>query len=392
MFFIVCAGYDKYKLAGIIQPASRMVTRKERTKQFQQSVQHNWHWHWYNFITSPELDIRIDYSFLSFNPNMILEIVDTYPDKPWSWEFLSELPHITLDDVLSRIEKEWDWFTLSAQLKLTIDDVKTHSNLPWDWDGLTTNKSFSITDIVENLDMAWEFKYLSQFSKLTDIINYPDLPWDFYYISMNNNITIEFVKANLEKGWGWTFVSKNPGIKLDDIINNPDLPWSWESITANPNITLDFVFENIKLGNIICNKFVRRAVSINRGIKINEILANKENPYVKWCWLSVSRRHGLTPEIILANPELSWDIQKLTISFDFIKTNRDFIANRCDLQRVCLNHFAKEELDYKISRAREYLAAYRIQQHWYRIRADPRHPVGRRRLELEYARDFEEKN
>ena len=37
---------------------------------------------------------------------------------------------------------------------------------------------------------------------------------------------------------------------------------------------------------------------------------------------------------------------------------------------------------------RKYLAAYRIQQWWHRLRLDPRHPVGRRRLDREYTELF----
>lgn len=64
-------------------------------------------------------------------------------------------------------------------------------------------------------------------------------------LSSNPNITIEFIKQNLNKNWGWISLSRNPAIKLQDIIDNPNLPWNYNTMSSNPNITLNFVYRNI---------------------------------------------------------------------------------------------------------------------------------------------------
>ncbi len=43
-----------------------------------------------------------------------------------------------------------------------------------------------------------------------EIITANQLPWDWRYISCNPNITIEFIKDNLDKRWLLEFISQNP--------------------------------------------------------------------------------------------------------------------------------------------------------------------------------------
>ncbi len=68
---------------------------------------------------------------------------------------------------------------------------------------------------------------------------------------------------------------------------------------------------------------------------------------------------------IRANPDKPWNWTAIS-NHKFTKSKPDFITLEC----------------------RRYLAAYRIQQWWHRIREDPHHPVGIRRLEREYTKLF----
>lgn len=49
------------------------------------------------------------------------------------------------------------------------------------------------------------------------------------------------------------------------------------------------------------------------------------------------------------------------------------------------NTFTTSKMEFIAQKYKEYLAAYRIQQWWHKIRLDPYHPVEIRRLEREYA-------
>ena len=86
---------------------------------------------------------------------------------------------------------------------------------------------------------------------------------------------------------------------------------------------------------------------------------------VKLEWGSLSRNPNITMKDIKENPDKPW--------------NWYYISS---------NPFTWNKREYLIQQYRRHLASYRIQQHWQRIRSDPYHPVGKKRLELEYDRLF----
>jgi hypothetical protein len=89
----------------------------------------------------------------------------------------------------------------------------------------------------------------------------------------------------------------------------------------------------------------------------------KSNPNYQWNWNRLSR-----------NPHLTMNF--VDECFDLDNTNWDFISQ---------HKFTVDKDEYTLAKYREYLAAYRIQQWWHRLRLDPHHPVGIRRLEREYS-------
>ncbi len=113
---------------------------------------------------------------------------------------------------------------------------------------------------------------------------------------------------------------------------NLDKRWNWYNISCNPNITMDDI---------------------------------RENPDKQWDWEGISCNPNITMNDIKENPDKPWRWDRMSFN-PFTKAKQDFITN-----------------EY-----RRYLAAYRIQQWWHQIQSDPRHPLGIRRLEREYAKLF----
>jgi hypothetical protein len=99
-------------------------------------------------------------------------------------------------------------------------------------------------------------------------------------------------------------------------------------------------------------------ISCNPNLTLDFVLSNPDKP---WAWNDISENPGITFEDIIAHPELRW-------------YNWSILSN----------NFTKSRQEFHIQHVRRHLAAFRIQQHWHRIRMDPRHPVCQRRLELEY--------
>ena len=371
-----------------------MLSRKERVKLIREQVDKDCPHYFYNWITTT-LRYSVDYMLLSGNPNISLAVIDANPEKPWDWFYVSELPSVTLEYVLQHLDKGWDWFTLSFSLELTMQDILSNQALPWDWDGLSINKCRTITlnDIVANIDKSWNWNYLSANSKFTlaDIDNSAHLPWQYEFVSKNVNLTLYYVLSNPEKNWNWNLISQNPGITLDDITSNIDLPWNWRFIANNPNITLEFI-DIVAIDRLnLDDAYTRQCLSMNRGISIHDIMEHKHHP--AWDWYYVSWRHDLTFDIFMSNPDINWPsygklIKTVDIPIDAMNSILDHDKFKPHLSGLCANMFISFEKEYLIREYRRHLASYRIQQHWHRIRSDPRHPVGQRRLDREYEREF----
>src|SRR5579872_753120 len=71
--------------------------------------------------------------------NSLVQLFETFSDRPWNWCWLSMNPNITFDLVLKHPDKPWDWSRLSSNPNITFDLVLKHPDKPWDWSGLSSN-------------------------------------------------------------------------------------------------------------------------------------------------------------------------------------------------------------------------------------------------------------
>ena len=126
------------------------------------------HYFWHEFILKNEN--KIGWEYLSSNPNITWDIVEAYPDKPWSWSALSINPNITWEIVEAYPDKPWSWIWLS--------------------------KNPNIMKIVEA---------------------HPDKHWNWSWLSSNPNITWEIVQAYPDKPWNWNELSRNKFIKEKEL-------------------------------------------------------------------------------------------------------------------------------------------------------------------------------
>ena len=61
------------------------------------------------FFKYPTRNDEWNWSSLSVNPNITLEIVQQNPDQPWEWTGLSMNPNITWEFIQQNLDKPWDW-------------------------------------------------------------------------------------------------------------------------------------------------------------------------------------------------------------------------------------------------------------------------------------------
>ena len=64
------------------------MTRARRTKQYNKDIERQWVCYFWNFILK-NIDKPWNWSLLSQNPNITMDIVKDNLDKPWDWESLS---------------------------------------------------------------------------------------------------------------------------------------------------------------------------------------------------------------------------------------------------------------------------------------------------------------
>ena len=57
---------------------------------------------------------NIDWYYISLNPNITMEFIEKYPDKPWDWGYISQNPNITIEFIEKYHDKPWNWKALSG--------------------------------------------------------------------------------------------------------------------------------------------------------------------------------------------------------------------------------------------------------------------------------------
>ena len=65
---------------------------------------------------------------ISCNPNITMEIIEKYPDKPWSWCHISDNPNITMEFIEKYPEKPWEWMSISENSNITIEIIEKYYN------------------------------------------------------------------------------------------------------------------------------------------------------------------------------------------------------------------------------------------------------------------------
>ena len=53
------------------------------------------------------------YIYISHHPNITMEIIEKYPNKPRDWYWISYNPNITMEIIEKCPDKPWHWFIIS---------------------------------------------------------------------------------------------------------------------------------------------------------------------------------------------------------------------------------------------------------------------------------------
>lgn len=371
-----------------------IITRLDRTCSLRDAVYKHWQANWWVWLISHEQTIRFNnhtWRSISHNPNVSIDIILANLDKEWDWTGLSMNQGISLLDISGHPELPWDWSSVCLNPNITMgfvlanldkgiskywlptmpkihirDILANHNNtkIKWDWHRVSENPTITCEIIATNPGIPWDWKQISaHIGDIREITNHPDKPWHWPWISRNPTLNIAFVLANLDKTWNWLQLSKNPGITMANIEANLELPWDWSTISQNPNLNIQFVLKYYMT----------------------------EGCGVLFEWHHISANPGITMFDVLANPNLDWHHDWLymnpNLSIQVLNNNLEQ-PQPWDWDWLAGNPMNGDRIEFTIRVYYRYLAAYRIQQWWHKLRLDPRHPVCQRRLEREYAELF----
>jgi hypothetical protein len=385
-----------------------LITRVERTRTFNELIKEEWQQKFYNFIET--CSHKISYCGLSLNENVTMDYIRANPDKPWNWFGISRNPNLTTEFIDENPDKMWDWDEIAGHANVTMDYIKANPDKPWFggyyylYTYVSYNPNLTVEFIKANPDIKWNWQAISEHIKLEEIDSNPDMPWNMYFVFKNQHITGKYIRENSHKKW----VSD----MLDWVaqVYEPE-PEQWDCNKERENMTLAeieqfiskfkkttqnlmiHISRNVNLNIDFIKRYINThmrwhwgELSKNSRVSLGDISTNLELP---WDWPEISSRPDITLDFINDNIEKSWNWQTLSnnpnLTLDFVVKNID---KHWDWYKISNHSFESEKHAHIISEYRRMLAVYRIQQWWHRIRMDPRHPVGIRRLEREYTELF----
>ena len=97
--------------------------------------------------------------------NILIYLLEKYPEKPWDWGGISSNPNITMEMIEKHPEKPWSWNGISYNPNITMEFIEKYPEKPWDWDALSFNPNITMEFIEKNIDKI-NFSFLSK-NKLT---------------------------------------------------------------------------------------------------------------------------------------------------------------------------------------------------------------------------------
>lgn len=217
--------------------------------------------------------------------------------------------------------------------KINYDGIKIE-------DGVKTSIALKLMDILFNkrikLDMEFKTSYIYRIPNITmEMIEKLDFNWCYETpygrtrLSNNKNITLDYIKQNLDKNWDWFQINDNNPFTIEEIKANPDLKWFhvFNDTTMLHIIEKDYGnrtedipgYRHSTVKDI--DRYVR-TYDILYNVNIDEVRKNAHT-YTKMEWEMVSINKNITMEHVTNNLDLEWSrdgiSQNPNITMDFVK-------------------------------------------------------------------------
>ena len=128
-----------------------VIPRKKRTSLFRKRVEKEWSEYFWKFVL--KYSDKLDWCEISRSPNITMDFIEKYPDKPWNWSCISRNPNVTMEFIEKHPDKPWDWRLISKNKFLKEKNLFTEKQMrkylaayriQQYWDKALTNPSCTI--------------------------------------------------------------------------------------------------------------------------------------------------------------------------------------------------------------------------------------------------------
>lgn len=319
-------------------------------------------------------------SFVEFTPDIPIQYIIDNHHLQWNWYMLLTKYHI--NDIIANYD--------IIKSRITQDE-----DIPFPYHIIHNDKqqvSFEEHIINPKLRKLLIFYPNNVSLKLASpelMTKYPDYPWCYFSASCSKYITLEFVEANLDKEWNWTTLSQTLNMSLKTVLEKPNLPWNYIALQTNDNLSLadikyliDHKYISIHNINIRSNKFntlnellhyfpnildnihpnFELMVAFHETLSLNDIniLKTQYNAQIHSIWQHYNS--NLTYDVVIANPcQYDWH-QFLSLNTAWLQVSDDFL----------------------LQRAKQIVAARRIQKQWRKCITNPNYKICTKRLLMEF--------
>ncbi len=238
----------------------------------------------------------------------------------------------------------------------TIKEVAANLRQP-DWTNIYNNPNLTTKVVLDNLDFPWNYEILAQHKKLYSIFENNRIviyanTWK--RVSENINISVDFIKRNVDKAFEWKkllmredinqffdivpingkyyHASKNPHLSLDFVLEKPYMSWSyWHISTANENWNKEYLeaFAYMPLNWYNLTKIIDN----------EEMLDKYSDRYLNW--KELSKASFLTIEIVRKYKDKPWDY-RLICNPNLFAYFREIINMKLGENKPCWTTITRE--------------------------------------------------
>ncbi len=356
-------------------------TRNERTHAFCEQVEREWQAKYLEFIRPYMKHPLFNWYTFSGNPNLNPQFIFDNPQYPWMIHKVCRRLDIPINTIIERYSHLGAevWISLMTRDDMTIEYIEAHPEYPWPYSYALNLKHLTIEFLKKHESEVqwWHYIHFQMEYTVKEFITafpeHVDEETILHYTGMTSAQVMQADDALIN-----ALSNSRTYTNIPEIVNKyPNAKWDWEEISFNPHLTIPFI------------KKYRGKLNWGYLTSVIDKKLINTNPNLPWDFNQYHYRNDITRAELLEHiTEYTDDTCfGMNPAIRFRDLANDKII-KWNINSITWNTFEGERRDFFERRFREYLAAYRIQQYYNLVSSAPVYSICRKRLALDYEREF----